>query len=99
MHALFQFVLNNCLNSFKGKVQAVEMGLLIHTMNALSKETINHKKSLMQTMTPFSLCFDEQDTLLSCGAIMLKVENAAKFCFPWTIFIIWRKPYSVKFTL
>ena len=80
-------------------MQAVEMGLLIHTMNALSKETINHKKSLMQTMTPFSLCFDEQDTLLSCGAIMLKVENAAKFCFPWTIFIIWRKPYSVKFTL
>ena len=80
-------------------MQAVEMGLLIHTMNALSKETINHKKSLMQTMTPFSLCFDEQDTLLSCGAIMLQLENAAKFCFPWKIFIIWTKPDSKEFAL
>ena len=80
-------------------MQAVEMGLLIHTMNALSKETINHKKSLMQTMTPFSLCFDEQDTLLSCAAIMLKLENAGKFFFPWKIFIIWTKPDSKEFTL
>ena len=62
-------------------MQAVEMGCLLNKMNALSKKTINLKKSLMQTMTPFSLCFDEQDTLLSCGAIMLKLENAAKFVF------------------
>ena len=75
------------------------MGLLIHTMNALSKETINHEKSLIQTWTPFSLYFDEQVTLLSCGTIMLKLESAAKFCFPWKIFIICTKLYSVVFTL
>ena len=75
------------------------MGFLLKTMNAIFKETINHEKSLIQTLTPFSLYFDQQDTLFSCGAINLKLENAAKFCFPWKIFIIWTKPYSVEFTL
>ena len=37
--------------------------------------------------------------MLSCGAIILKLENAAKFCFPWKIFIIWTEPRLVEFTL
>ena len=68
-------------------------------MTAFSKQTINHDKSLFQpSLDPFSLLLISKLLCLSCGGIILKLENAATF-FPCNIFITCRKPHSVEVTL
>ena len=49
-------------------------------MTAFSKQTINHDKSLFQpSLDPFSLLLISKLLCLSCGGIILKLENAATF--------------------
>ena len=63
MYSMYNFPLNNGLHPLKAKGETTEMGLylsyfLLNTMTAFCKDTINHEKSLFQSLTLFSLNFD-----------------------------------------
>ena len=64
MYPVYEFPLNNVLNLLKAKSETADMGLyftyflIFFTTDAFSKESINHEKSLFQTLTPVSMYFD-----------------------------------------